>query len=125
MPGFADRVCGFRDGGKQHARSQKCDCRDTARHDSGTDFLLRHVGDPAVLCPGCRSCHKQRVPQMHWRASPSGNPAIVGPEADRPVALRPRLSTGLPCFTVRNTMREYAIANEQRLSQSADNLDYW
>src|SRR5688572_22419499 len=28
-----------------------------------------------------------------------GNPAIVGPRADRPEALRPRLSTGLPCFT--------------------------
>src|SRR5688572_31888506 len=29
----------------------------------------------------------------------SGNPAIVGRRADRPEALRPRLSTGLPCFT--------------------------
>src|SRR3989304_3030143 len=56
---------------------------------------------------GCPSGLQQRaLPRVHRRARLSGNPAIVGPEADRPEALRPRLSTGLPCFTVRITLRE-------------------
>jgi hypothetical protein len=42
---------------------------------------------------------------MHRCASLGGNPAIVGREADRPEALRPRLSTGLPCFTLDTNYR--------------------
>lgn len=54
------------------------------------------------------------------RAASSGNPAIVGRAADRPVALRPRLSTGLLCFTVEwnsaARVGEYKLA----VSQLAD-----
>jgi hypothetical protein len=66
------------------------------------EFPLRH---PAVISRAVdgaanKGCPKRRIP-----AHPSsGNPAIVGRVADRPEALRPRLSTGLPCFTVGATI---------------------
>jgi len=49
---------------------------------------------------------------VHMRAVSSGSPAIMTRSANRPVDLRPRLSTGLPCFTVGTTIW-YESGHEQ------------
>ena len=45
------------------------------------------------------------------------NPAVIDPESFRPVALRPRLSPGLPCW------REYGSSKSSIASATGDYLD--
>jgi hypothetical protein len=73
---------------------------------------LKHRSSEEAQTESCRARATRKGPaSAHEMSHHPGNPAVIGPRALRPEALRPRLSTGLPLSTARSIHAPQGAAN--------------